>query len=63
MTQIFLDPKHEQGLLFRAPKYVGGWRMPGCDGYQSITFNATKKPRWLTRKLMWYLMEWKWIDF
>ena len=43
------------------PKPVGYWILPGSD-VQSIKFSAYKQPRWLTKKMMWYIFEWKWED-
>lgn len=61
------DPKiYDEGNLdtsfWRPPKYVGGWQLPGSSGAFTTTFLMTRKPRWLTIKLMWYIMEWKWVD-
>jgi len=42
------------------PKPVGYWVMPGSVGACSIKFAAFTYPRWLTRKMMYYVFEWKW---
>ena len=38
------------------PHYVGGWRIG------NTTFQQTRKPRWLTRVLCRWLLEWEWVD-
>ncbi len=38
------------------PVYVGGWQMG------QFRFNLTKRPRWLTRVMMKWLLEWEWRD-
>ena len=53
------------GLTFvngRHEYIVGYWIMPGSNEYGMTRFSAAKKPRWLTRKMMWYIFEWKWED-
>jgi len=44
------------------PKPVGYWIMPGSVPAVSTKFAAYKRPRWLTIKMMWYILEWKWED-
>ena len=44
------------------PQPVGYWKLPGSDGNMSIQFAGWKRPRWLTRKMMWLVFEWKWTD-
>ena len=41
------------------PKYVGGWRIGGSIG---LTVNQTRRPRWLTRVLCRWLLEWEWVE-
>lgn len=40
------------------PQYAGWWLMPGGTNGCGIYFPVYKKPRWLTIKLMGWLMEW-----
>jgi len=52
-----------EGITLRAPaKPVGYWELPGASEGYSIRYSAWKKPRWLTRKMMYYVFEWKWIE-
>ena len=44
------------------PQPVGYWKLPGSDGNMSIRFAGWKRPRWLTRNMMWLIFEWKWND-
>jgi hypothetical protein len=45
------------------PKPVGYWVMPGSvSAVTTIKFTAFTRPRWLTRKMMYYVFEWKWED-
>jgi hypothetical protein len=48
-------------LNFPAPP-VGWWVMPGGDKSCTVKFSAGRKPRWLTRKMMDWVFEWKWED-
>ena len=42
------------------PKPAGWWVLPGSmPGYRTA-FSAQNKPRWLTRKMMNWIFEWKW---
>ena len=41
------------------PIFVGAWQMGGPQGFN---FNITKRPRWLTRVMMKFLIEWEWFD-
>ncbi len=41
------------------PKYLGAWQIGGSIG---LRISVTKKPRWLTRFLLKWLIEWEWID-
>lgn len=36
---------------------AGKWTISG-----NFSVHVAKRPRWLTRKLMWWLIEWKWED-
>ena len=57
-----LDPRYVGLTFVQGPKYVGYWIMPGSTEQYMTRFAATEKPRWLTRKMMWYIFEWKWED-
>jgi hypothetical protein len=49
--------------LHTPPPAVGYWVMPGSvSAVTTIKFTAFKRPRWLTRKMMYYVFEWKWED-
>ena len=49
--------------LHTPPLAVGYWVMPGsASPMTTIKFTAFKRPRWLTRKMMYYVFEWKWED-
>lgn len=48
------DPK-----LYKPYKREGWWVLPGNE---QTKFAVMRKPRWLTRFLMWHLLEWKWED-
>lgn len=41
------------------PQYVGGWRIGGLTG---LTVKQTRRPRWLTRVLCRWLLEWEWVE-
>jgi hypothetical protein len=41
---------------------IGYWILPGSDPIWKVKFSAYKKPRWLTRMFMQYVLEWKWED-
>lgn len=41
------------------PRYVGGWRMGGLTG---LYVAQTRRPRWLTRVLCRWLLEWEWVE-
>lgn len=43
------------------PPSPGYWRFPGSSVY-ATELHMSERPRWLTRKLMWWLLEFKWID-
>jgi hypothetical protein len=45
--------------FFNQPKPVGRWRLGGPQG---LSLYMTKRPRWLTRVLCEWLLEWEWID-
>ena len=44
-------------ILDWPPKYAGHWNIGG-----NWHMNVTKRPRWLTRILMRFLLEWYWHD-
>ena len=49
-------------IIQQLPKPVGYWILPGAHGPYYTKFAAYKRPRWLTIKMMWYILEWKWED-
>ena len=40
-------------------KYAGSYTIGGSYG---LKFSVQKRPRWLTRKLLWWLLEIGWED-
>lgn len=42
------------------PSAVGWWILPGSISEMSTKFSAYSKPNWLHRKMMLWLMGWKW---
>lgn len=43
----------------RVPLFVGYWQLGGPAG---IRYPLTRRPRWLTRRLTRWLLEWEWFD-
>ena len=41
------------------PIYAGHWQVGGAPG---LSIYLSKRPRWLTRVLMRWLVEWEWVD-
>ncbi len=41
------------------PPAVGRWRLGGPQG---LSLYMMRKPRWLTRVMCKWLLEWEWID-
>ena len=39
------------------PKTMGHWKFD-----ENFRWNSTKRPRWLTRVMMKFLIEWEWLD-
>lgn len=54
-----LKPSYE--IRFPPPP-VGWWILPGSSEKGCIKFSGHKRPRWLTRKMMEWVFEWKWED-
>lgn len=50
---------HQPARGFTFPKFVGHWLIGGATGLR--LFQA-RKPRWLTRVLCRWLLEWQWRD-
>ena len=44
------------------PPSVGYWILPGSSPVYSIKFGVPVKPNWLHRKMMQWLMGWKWEE-
>lgn len=42
---------------------AGYWLMAGSDDSYSVKFYMPKKPRWLVRKMMQWLLGFEWRDF
>lgn len=60
---ISSDSKKSYSSVFgNTSKPIGYWILPGSDPVWKVKFSAYKKPRWLTRKFMEYVLEWKWED-
>jgi len=49
--------KFEMFSTLQVPPSAGCWRIGG-----NFCLNVQRRPRWLTRKLIWWLLEWKWED-
>jgi len=56
-AQLLVRPVNT--LVSTIPKYVGGWQIGGSTG---LTVNQTRRPRWLTRVLCRWLLEWEWKE-
>jgi len=56
MTPVTHAPD-QRGETIVLPQYVGSWQMGGSYG---LRISVTKKPRWLTRKVAAWLLEWEW---
>jgi len=44
------------------PQPIGWWVLPGSDDRYKTKFSVVKKPRWLTIKLMFLLLQWGYED-
>ena len=45
-----------------SPKVVGWWVLPGGQNSAQIKFSVFVKPNWLHRKMMLWLMGWKYEE-
>ena len=45
--------------FIKPPKYVGHYQIGGRDG---LRVSMTTRPRWLTRLMVRWLLEWYWRD-
>jgi hypothetical protein len=45
--------------ILQPPQYAGHWEIGGPHG---MRVQMTARPRWLTRLLMAWLVEWRWRD-
>lgn len=54
-----IDKRVAEYRMFESPRYVGFWTIGGVTGIRVATLN---KPRWLTRVLCSWLLEWTWTD-
>lgn len=45
--------------FLKPPKWVGYYQIGGSPG---LRVSATVRPRWLTRVLLRWLIEWDWVD-
>lgn len=48
--------------LITPPPPVGWWILPGSIPSCQIKFSVPSKPNWLHRKMMQWLMGWKWEE-
>ena len=48
--------------FYKPHKVVGYWMLPGSVGGAGVTMACYKKPRWLTIKLMDWLLEFKYEE-
>jgi hypothetical protein len=54
-------PQSGGRITFREPpKHIGGWQIGNSPG--AIVFWITKRPRWLTKVMCAWLLEWQWKD-
>lgn len=44
------------------PPIAGYWILPGSTSASSVKFSMLAKPNWLHRKMMQWLLGWKWED-
>lgn len=58
MSNNTIDAKRY--ILWTPPPPVGYWILPGSTSVSSIKFSMLTKPNWLHRKMMQWLMGWKW---
>lgn len=52
---------NENTISFNMPPSAGYWRFPG-SGAISTQIYMERRPRWLTRFLMKWLLEFVWVD-
>jgi hypothetical protein len=57
MNDYFAYTSKQTHSMLLPPPVVGWWILPGSTSVQSYKIAIYKKPRWLTRKLMWLLLE------
>lgn len=60
MSDHTIDAKRY--TLWTPPPPVGYWILTGSTSVSSIKFAMLAKPHWLHRKMMQWLMGWKWED-
>ena len=44
------------------PTVAGWWILPGSTSASGVNFSMPAKPNWVHRKMMQWLMGWKWED-
>ena len=55
----YTPPQGQASWASRPRALAGTWTIGGAQG---LSFSVSKKPRWLTRKLCAWLLEWEWKD-
>lgn len=50
LTNVYLTPPSP-------PKYVGRWQIG-----ENFSISQTRRPRWLTRVMTKFLLQWEWVD-
>lgn len=50
---------NEFSTTIQLPRYVGHWEIGGPTG---MHFSQTTRPRWLTRLMSRWLLQWEWCD-
>ena len=60
MSDRMIDAKRYTVLT--PPPPAGYWILPGSTSASSVNFSMPAKPNWVHRKMMQWLMGWKWED-
>ena len=60
MSDHAIDAKRY--TIWTPPPPAGYWILPGSTSVSTIKFSMLAKPNWLHRKMMQWLMGWKWED-
>lgn len=55
-------PNAARYTVLTPPPVVGWWILPGSIPTNCTKFSVRARPNWLHRKMMQWLMGWKWED-